>query len=210
MTDWQDWLLTAQRVAIHRAERTAIVADLHLGYGQARQRAGEAVPLPTLAGLLQPLFAVLHEHKLRSLVIAGDLWETRPTPALLHELDTCLRAANLEHIHILPGNHDGKSPAENSCHVADWQVHHGNIPAQATKSVQGHLHPAVSLQPRGPLLPCYLAKPNRLILPAYSPDARGVPVARLKLAGNFQCFAIIEGAVREVTRPGYAARRSDG
>ena len=38
----EDWLLTAQRVAIHVPTRTAVLADLHLGYDAARQRRGEA------------------------------------------------------------------------------------------------------------------------------------------------------------------------
>src|SRR5438067_991701 len=35
-----DWLLTPQRVAVHRPSGSAVVADLHLGYGQARRRGG--------------------------------------------------------------------------------------------------------------------------------------------------------------------------
>ena len=40
-----DWLLTPARVAIHTPTRTAVLADLHLGYAEARHRTGEAVPL---------------------------------------------------------------------------------------------------------------------------------------------------------------------
>ena len=40
----EDWLLTPYRAAIHLPTATAVIADLHLGYDQVRQRGGEAVP----------------------------------------------------------------------------------------------------------------------------------------------------------------------
>ena len=39
-----------------------VSADLHLGYGQARRRGGEAVPAPSLAGYLAPLATAMKRH----------------------------------------------------------------------------------------------------------------------------------------------------
>ena len=84
-----DWLLTPQRVAVHVPTRTAVVADLHLGYDQARQRRGEAVPLTGLDDLLHALAVVVPRAGVRRLVIAGDLFEDaagralRPGPVAL-------------------------------------------------------------------------------------------------------------------------------
>src|SRR3954453_7260781 len=39
-----DWFLTPYRAALHLPTATAVVADLHLGYGATRQGGGDAVP----------------------------------------------------------------------------------------------------------------------------------------------------------------------
>src|SRR5579875_3115103 len=70
-----DWLLTAERVAVHLPTRTAVVADLHLGYAEARRRRGDAVPSESISELLGPLRRVRQQHAARRLVIAGDLLE---------------------------------------------------------------------------------------------------------------------------------------
>ena len=50
-----EWLLTPARVAVHRPTATAVLADLHLGYNDARRRDGEAVPPADLTLILAPL-----------------------------------------------------------------------------------------------------------------------------------------------------------
>src|SRR5205823_7028233 len=72
---WDDWLLTAARAAIHLPTRTAVVADLHLGYAEVRRRAGEAVPLRPVAASLEPLRTLLAEQAAEHLVLAGDVFE---------------------------------------------------------------------------------------------------------------------------------------
>src|SRR5947209_2704449 len=69
------WLFTAARAAIHTPTATAVVSDLHLGYGEARRRGGDAVPAPGVAAQLGPLRNALGRHGVRRLVVAGDLFE---------------------------------------------------------------------------------------------------------------------------------------
>ena len=38
------WLFTPEGAVVHRGERTAVVADVHLGYEWARGAAGDCVP----------------------------------------------------------------------------------------------------------------------------------------------------------------------
>jgi metallophosphoesterase superfamily enzyme len=52
-----DWLLTPERAALHVPTATAVIADLHLGYAQARQQCGDAVPT---ADLDQQLARISH------------------------------------------------------------------------------------------------------------------------------------------------------
>src|SRR5215472_11395011 len=70
-----EWLLTAQRAAVHLPSAAAVIADVHLGYGEARRRGGDAVPLVDAADALAPLLPLVERHALRRLVIAGDLFE---------------------------------------------------------------------------------------------------------------------------------------
>src|SRR5438874_13425245 len=73
MTIFADWLLTPHRVAIHLPTKTAVVADLHLGYPEARRQSGDAVPLTDAKTTLGPLALALREAE--SLGDAGDLFE---------------------------------------------------------------------------------------------------------------------------------------
>ena len=75
MLTQDEWLLSPARVAVHLPSATAVLADLHLGYNDARRRDGEAVPPADLALILSPLRCVLAAHSVRRVVIAGDLFE---------------------------------------------------------------------------------------------------------------------------------------
>ena len=81
-----EWWLTPQRAAVHRPSGTAVVADVHLGYAEARRRRGDAVPRASVAEALRPLALVLAEEQARRLVVAGDLFEEGCRPELVAEL----------------------------------------------------------------------------------------------------------------------------
>src|SRR5262249_26441995 len=70
-----EWLLTAQRAAVRLPSGAAVVADVHLGYGEARRQGGDAVPLADPADALAPLRPLVERQSLRRLVVAGDLFE---------------------------------------------------------------------------------------------------------------------------------------
>src|SRR5947209_7004770 len=103
-----DWALTPERAALHLPSGTAVVADLHLAYGQARRRRGEAVPAPRLATYLAPLAAALARHGARRLVVAGDLLEDGrcATAEVVAELRGWLGEAGVELVGVVKGNHD--------------------------------------------------------------------------------------------------------
>jgi metallophosphoesterase superfamily enzyme len=183
---WNDWLLTPARAAIHRATRTVVVADLHLGYAETRRRAGEAIPAPSIEEALAPLRALLQQHDLHSLIVAGDLFEAKPDSAVVDALLAWIESAGVRSLTILAGNHDrGLSkapfllrPAAGPVLVGGWQIVHGDGERPAGRVVQGHIHPALRLRAGLPLLPCFLAEHDHLILPAYSAEASGVDVSR--------------------------------
>lgn len=217
-----DWLLTPERVAVHWPSRTAVVADLHLGYAEARRRRGEAVPEESVLELLEPLRRVLREHRARRLVVAGDLLEDADCDRAFSTFVSWSRESKLEQVALVPGNHDAglelslasESPltfhAEGFV-VDSWRIVHGEGRLPDAPLLQGHEHPWLRWSPKNrairprfggsrialPTLdgPCYLSGPQRLILPAYSTEAAGVNILSVRRWRSFRCFAIAGEAV---------------
>jgi metallophosphoesterase superfamily enzyme len=215
-----DWLLTPQLVALHMATATGVVADLHLGYSDARQRGGEAVPCARVETVLAPLTGVIRAFAMRRLVIAGDLFEAACEPALVNDLVTWLGQWELELAGVVPGNHDRGIERHarllplyprGFC-LGDWLVVHGDGDLPPGRVVHGHEHPC--LRPGGRAgAPCYLSDARRIILPAFSPDARGVNVLGVPAWRHFRCHVVLGpqvldfGKVAAVSRAARTAGR---
>jgi putative SbcD/Mre11-related phosphoesterase len=192
-----DWLLTPQRVAVHVPTRTAVAADLHLGYDQARRRRGEAVPLTGLDDLLHALAVLVPRLGLHRLVIAGDLFEDAAGRALVPDLLRWLDEKQLELAAIVPGNHDrGLARAEPSLplhpdgvHLGDWLVVHGDGPLPDGRLIFGHFHPCLRWSSHI-AAPCYLVGDERIVLPAFSSDAAGGNVLGVRRWRDYRCVVI--------------------
>jgi putative SbcD/Mre11-related phosphoesterase len=195
-----DWLLTAERVAVHVPTRTAVAADLHLGYDQARQRRGDAVPITGLDDLLRALAGLVSSHGLRRLVIAGDLFEDATGRALIPDLLRWLEERGLELTGIVPGNHDrglanadtGLPISPDGVRLGDWLVIHGDGTLPPGRLVLGHFHPCLRWSSRI-AAPCYLIGDERIVLPAFSSDAAGGNVLGTRRWRDYRC-AVIAGA----------------
>jgi putative SbcD/Mre11-related phosphoesterase len=191
-----DWLLTPERAAVHLPSSTAIVADLHLGYDQARRCSGEAVPHFDLARALAPLQTLFTREGVGHLVIAGDLFEDGWSDALATDVLTLLGAAGVELLGFVPGNHDRRLPdgaaslpvCRDGVELGGWCVVHGDGILPDRRLVHGHFHPWLR---RGPVsAPCYLVGERSLVLPAFSGDAGGVNVLHQGRWQGYRCFAI--------------------
>jgi putative SbcD/Mre11-related phosphoesterase len=201
-----DWLLTSARVAVHVPTRTAVVADVHLGYSEVRQLNGDAVPRITVRAALAPIRPPLSKHGVRRIVIAGDLFEAGPTPELVAELLEWLADEGVELIAVVPGNHDRDIAQEQRLpiHAAGfqlggWRVIHGDGPRPAGRVVQGHEHPLMRWA-NGLTAPCYLVTNEHLILPAFSTDAAGVNVLYGVNRSEYRCCAIAGDEVLDFGR----------
>jgi putative SbcD/Mre11-related phosphoesterase len=201
-----DWLLTPERVAVHMPTATAVVADLHLGYQEARKRCGDALPLADMGTILAPLQRAFRRCRVKHLIVAGDLFERAFDLELWRELRERLAAAGVDKIALVPGNHDrglDAAPPEltllrDGHALGAWHVVHGDGDLPPAHAVLGHFHPCVRYQ--GRKVPCYLASSRLLALPAYSKDAAGVNVQALKRWRDCCCFAIAAGKVFEVAQ----------
>jgi metallophosphoesterase superfamily enzyme len=232
-----DWLLTPERVAVHLPSATAVVADLHLGYAEARYRRGEAVPQDSLDEQLNGLGGALRRRGIRRLVIAGDLLEDGRCRTVLPALQEWLDREGIELVAVVPGNHDlilepgllTKLPgctAPQGFLLGRWLVVHGDGPLPDRPVVQGHEHPCLHWSRRPRVLrprlygrgestiahraPCYLTGEQRLILPAYSRDAAGVNVLGPPRWRAFRCHVIAGEEVLDMGELRTLRRRATG
>jgi len=118
----------------------------------------------------------------------------------------------------VPGNHDrGIAQASplpvcpEGVTVGGWHVVHGDGALPRGPVVHGHFHPCLRLGSRV-AAPCYLVGVGRIVLPAFSQDARGVNVLGASRWREDRCCvpvgdAVLDfGPVRDVRRA--AGRRS--
>jgi len=188
---FESWQLAPEGAAIHPGERTAVIADVHLGYEWARGSAGDCVPAHSLDETLSRLDRLLARAPIARLIVAGDLVESarpcRRTAADLHRLRGWLDSLGVSLI-VLEGNHDRSlwnvsrstrgsteaPPLPATCTVDGWTIGHGHRPLSGTGIISGHHHPVLRFE--GNSAPCFLVGPGRIVLPAFSSNAAGCDV----------------------------------
>jgi metallophosphoesterase superfamily enzyme len=181
------WLLDPDGAAVHPGERTAVVADVHLGYEWARGSGGDCLPAHSLAETLAKLGRVLERAPIAidRLVVAGDLVESRKFCARTRRdvaaLTAWLLDRGVELVSLL-GNHDPprRPAAPETLDVGGWTVAHGHRRVAGPRTVSGHHHPV--LRAAGLTAPCFVVGNASILLPAFSPNAAGVSLAGLGLS----------------------------
>jgi putative SbcD/Mre11-related phosphoesterase len=176
------WQLAPEGAAIHRGERTAVIADVHLGYEWARGSAGDCVPAHSLNETLARLDRFFAREPIAHLIVAGDLVESaRPCPrtaADLRRLRDWLDRLDVS-LTVLEGNHDRSPSLPANCTIGGWTIGHGHRPLSGDRTISGHLHPVVRVA--GSSAPCFLAGPGRIILPAFSRNAAGLDIVTARV-----------------------------
>ena len=183
------WWLAPEGAAVHEPERTAVIADVHLGYEWARGSGGDQVPAHSLAETLAKLDALLGRVSLARLVVAGDLTESAgPCPRTardVHRLAEWLADRGVEIVPVM-GNHDRprRPPLPATIEVAGWTIGHGHQPIAGPRVIFGHHHPA--LKADSYTFPCFLVGSNAIALPAFTPNAAGLDVRAWDLPETFR------------------------
>lgn len=230
----RDWLLTPERVAVHWPTRTAVVADLHLGYAEARRRRGDAVLSESVSSLLEPLLCVIQQHEVRRLVIAGDLLEDGDCRKALLAFQEWIDRCEMDSVAVVPGNHDkdltslGDEQSRLAFYpdgvtVGHWRIVHGEGQLPDAPLVHGHDHPCLRWSPRaranrprfsrGRLAletidgPCYLTGSRRLILPAFSKEAAGVNILSIPRWRALCCQIVAEDRILDLGEVSTLRRR---
>jgi putative SbcD/Mre11-related phosphoesterase len=175
--------------------QTALIADLHLGYSWAQRRRGELGPLAD-EHTKTKLLALVSELKPAEIIFLGDLVHAprpcAPERAWIEEL-----LADVSHrcrLRVARGNHDrafardfarlGMEVSEAWSNTLITAVHGDRLGStairEATVLVVGHLHPCLGVPDASGAtskLPVFLASERCIVLPAFSPFARGYDVS---------------------------------
>jgi hypothetical protein len=174
------WWLAPEGAAVHIEERTAVVADVHLGYEWSRGSGGDIVPAHSLAETIAALGRLLGRATVDRLIVAGDLVESsrpcRRTDADLARLREWLRVRGVDLVAV-QGNHDPprRPRAPDSIEIAGWTIAHGHRKVDAERAMTGHDHPI--LRVGRTVACCILAGPDAIVLPALTGNAAGLNVA---------------------------------
>lgn len=175
-------------------ERTAIIADAHLGYAWAQRRRGELGPVAD-GGIGERFEALLAELAPRRMVFLGDVVHApEPAPDERRLIERQLRELSKRvEVHIVTGNHDrafGRDfaglgiPTSRELSLGDgWFAIHGDrLPKRmAGTLVTGHFHPAVPIIDAAghkQRVRVFAVSPNAIVLPAFSPFAAGLNLRR--------------------------------
>lgn len=174
--------------------RTALIADVHLGYGWAQRRRGELGPLADFR-TREKLHAMFEELQPQRVVFLGDLVHApRPcAPEREWIEETLTKLSGHAALVAVRGNHDrafarefGHLPIQQCEHWSDELVVavHGDrldlAPVVDHRTlVVGHLHPCLGIRDASGAsqkLPVFLVSQACLVLPAFSPFARGYDI----------------------------------
>jgi DNA ligase-associated metallophosphoesterase len=196
----------------HEAERTLIVADLHLEKGSSFARRGMLLPPYDTTVTLATLSAVISRYDPRRVISLGDGFHDEEGAARLSvDCRAALRALQLGRDWVwVAGNHDPWAPAglpgdhALACNVAGvaarHEPRHGSL-AGAEGEIAGHLHPVAHIAARGAGLRrrCFATDARRCLLPAFGAYAGGLDLRDKAFAPLFdftRLKALVLGTAR--------------
>ena len=169
--------LWPQRGVAWPAARTLLVADLHLGKGDAFRRAGIALPSGGTAADLARLDDLLRRTGARRLLILGDVLHGAVHDApWLAQWQAWRRARADLAIEAIVGNHDrALRQAGLGMHLHEGALHEGpfvfrHVPAATGGAYAwaGHVHPVVALPGLRGRVPVFSIGDAVGVLPAFS------------------------------------------
>ncbi|MFQ6059863.1 MAG: metallophosphoesterase [Thermoplasmata archaeon] len=178
-----------------KKSRTAVIADLHLGYEGALHEEGVSIPRFQKKIMLDRIERILKRYEPRRLIINGDFkhefsrnlpqeWEdvNEVLDFLISRVDTVLTR----------GNHDNYLMtilAKRGLELIRTAISQGMTIAHGHEDVNwkgtliiGHEHPSLQLRDEigaSIRLPCFLVSEKIIVLPAFTPLATGTNVASM-------------------------------
>jgi DNA ligase-associated metallophosphoesterase len=173
----QELFLLPERAIYWPAEKTMLIADLHIGKVNHFRKNGIAVPDMAEQNNLWRLSGLLQKWKPKTLIFLGDLFHSQFNSAWDRFADVM---GNFEHIEVIlvKGNHDilpeqtfknaGIAVVSNLI-KGPFHFSHDRIESEMF-NLHGHVHPAVKLRSAGRQrlrLPCFYFSDDFGILPSF-------------------------------------------
>jgi hypothetical protein len=182
-------------VLVWPAERTLIVADLHLEKGSAFAARGQMLPPYDTRATLMRLAKAIERHAPRRVIALGDSFHDAGGPARLDTDDAQrLRALQKGRTWVwVSGNHDreidsriGGEAAAELC-IQGITLRHEPSEDCEGPEIAGHLHPAARLVWGGASVRtrCFVSDGDRLVLPAFGAFAGGLNILSEPFAALF-------------------------
>lgn len=184
----QEIILLAEGAVIvaAAAERTLVLADVHLGKSAAFRASGMAIPEGDCLRDLERVRHLTTLHDVDRVVIAGDLFHARAgmTEEVKRAFETFIYQLEIPLI-LVQGNHDlhlrqRHLPMVPELEIGGLRVVHD--PADVVPGAPhlcGHWHPVAKIADgRGSIRrPCFLIRGNALVLPAFGSFTGGGRIA---------------------------------
>ncbi len=177
------------------AERTLVVADLHLEKGSSYAARGQMLPPYDTRETLRRLAEEIAALAPATVILLGDTFHDRRSEDRLAADDAeALRGlARGRTLIWVVGNHDADGPRALPGEIADelalagLTLRHEPQAGLQPGEVAGHLHPAARVKAtRGSVRRrCFITDADRLILPAFGAYAGGLNVRDEAFAGMF-------------------------
>lgn len=190
----------------HEAERTLVIADLHLEKGSSFARRGMLLPPYDTTVTLAALAAALSRFAPRRVISLGDGFHDADAAGRLSvDCRAALRSLQLGRDWVwVAGNHDPRAPAglpgdhAYSCTVGAVIARHeprqGGLGAEG--EIAGHLHPVAHVAARAGSVRrrCFATDSRRCVLPAFGAYAGGLDLRDKAFSGLFD-FARLQAVV---------------
>lgn len=168
------------------AQKTLIVADMHLEKGSAFAVRGRMLPPYDTRDTLLRLAGAIARYAPRCVMALGDsLHDGGAEVRIAHDdLATLAKLRTGREWIWVTGNHDPKigqlfgGEVADSCEVAGIRFQHEPTIASAMPEISGHLHPAARLSHRGLSVrrPCFVGNQYRVVMPAFGAFTGGLNV----------------------------------
>ena len=186
------------------AERTLVVADLHLEKGSSYAARGQMLPPYDTRETLRRLAAEVEALAPTVVILLGDTFHDRTSEDRLaaQDADSLRALARGRTLIWVVGNHDADGPRALPGDTADELALRGLVLRHEPRAgpqpgeISGHLHPAARVKAtRGSVRRrCFITDAERMILPAFGAYAGGLNVRDAAFAGLFARPPIV-GAV---------------
>ncbi len=173
--------------------RLLAVADLHLEKGSACAMRGHLVPPWDTRATLDRLALLIRRYTPQTVLALGDSFHDSGGAGRLMPADAArLHAMAASHDFVwLLGNHDPLPPEGMPGTTAEWWEADGIVfrhqSGSGAPEICGHHHPKASIATRAQTItrPCFVAGPQRLMLPAFGAFTGGLDVRHPAIAGLF-------------------------